>query len=89
MLTCIDLDQLVKVQKDGKKDAPHFTELYDDNPTSKHIAISRLAEVHLRTVEKSSQNKSGRVSVESYRDWCRENLGGDGAVGEPDDLAGS
>ena len=83
------LKQLADVQARGNKAAAYFTELYDDSRPRRGIAISRLAEVHLRTVEKSSQNKSGRVSVESYRDWCRENLGGDGAVGEPDDLAGS
>ena len=48
----IALKHLAEVPSKGNKAVAYFTELCDESPSRKHIAISRLCEVQLRAGEK-------------------------------------
>ena len=50
----IPLEKLATVQYYGNMNVPHFTELCDEHPANKGIAISRLSEVQLKTGERLS-----------------------------------
>ena len=52
----IDLAKLAAVQAKGNKAAPYFTELCDEAPSRKGIAMSRLSEVQLKAGAKLSAN---------------------------------
>ena len=50
----IGLDKLAAVQAKGNKAAPYFTELCDELPSRKGIAVSRMSEVQLKAGAKLS-----------------------------------